>query len=411
MEDRTDNAGNFALRSLILATALPLNPGRVRSRVRLALYLLSISGVIFRSELAILLAAESLLLLVRKRISLVDTVIPSLLTGVSIGLFLTVPIDSFFWQTFPLWPEWVGFYYNTILGKASDWGTSPWHFYFLNSIPRLLMNPAALLVCIPLAIVVHPKRGALVQLMIPLLAYVAVYSVIPHKEWRFIVYVVPGLTTVAAAGAAWIWMRRFKSILYRGLSAVLLASTLASFVASFGLLAVSRLNYPGGEALSRLHQVAHTSKGVIRVHLDDLSCQTGVTHFQENGLLGVERTTAWIYDKTENETQLLDPAFWQQFDYALVERPERAIGKWEIMDVVFGFAGINLARPSSQQRDNTFSYPGNVFNAKQSTISRYWQITEVFLRENVTFGWWPTIKMQPKITILRRQDTTTPVPL
>jgi alpha-1,6-mannosyltransferase len=41
----------------------------------------------------------------------------------------------------------------------------------------------------------------LARMWLPLLSFVLLYSLLPHKEWRFIVYIVPLLTAFAAIQA------------------------------------------------------------------------------------------------------------------------------------------------------------------------------------------------------------------
>ena len=390
------------------------DPKTTKRHCRLALYLFTIAGVVFRSEIAILLATQTLYLLSRRRASLTSDIIPAGLTGAAIGILLTVPIDSFFWQRLLLWPELSGFYYNTILGKSADWGTSPWHFYFLTAIPRLLLNPLSWTLCIPLALLTPVTRQRSMNMLLPALAFVGLYSLLPHKEWRFILYIVPSLTAVAGAGAAHIWTRRAKSPLHRLLSLALAASVLASFVASTALLRVSSLNYPGGEALGRLHALAHGEKSVVRVHLDNLACQTGVTRFLEmpppRTLVGAARRleTLWVYDKTEDEERLLNPVFWQRFDYVLAERPEKAIGKWEVVDTVYGFGGVGLVRPGERYGGEEGDVElGEARAAKDAvSLSRVydlWAVLERFARKRLTRGWWVRLRMESKIRILKRQ--------
>jgi hypothetical protein len=57
----------------------------------------------------------------------------------------------------------------------------------------------------------------------PLLGYMAAYSILPHKGWRFFTHVLPLLMLAGTVGSA----------------------CLGS--------AISSWNYPGGEALNRLH--------------------------------------------------------------------------------------------------------------------------------------------------------------
>ncbi|KAL6712047.1 Dol-P-Man:Man(7)GlcNAc(2)-PP-Dol alpha-1,6-mannosyltransferase [Coniothyrium glycines] len=413
---------NFALSSLLDSQALPwaLDPQNVSRSRRLCLYLITIAGIVFRSELAILVATITIYLLVAKRASITRTIVPAGLGGLVIGLLCTIPMDSFFWQSYPIWPEWIAFYYNTIQGHSADWGVSPWHFYFSNALPRLLLNPATFILCIPVALLNRTSRSRSLDLVVPLVAFVAVYSLLPHKEWRFVLYVIPGLTAVAADGASWIWTRRGKSPVYTLLSLGLAGSVLLSFVVSSALLAVSSLNYPGGEALHVLHNdLSHRHQQHFKVYFDNLACQTGVTRFLENhsgqktvvDVLESQDTLnkrTWAYDKTEDPMTLLDPRFWQKFDYVLAERPEKIIGSWAVVHVVYGFSGIKLLKPgenSSLPIEPVYEVSRRVDTPEGWTAkaAEAWQILEDLLRDNLLRGYWVVVRMEPKIRILRRQ--------
>ncbi len=180
------------------------------------------------------------------------------------------------------------------------------------------------------------------------------------------------------------------------------------------MLAVSSFNYPGAEALERLHRIHHTQSGeqkeVVRVHMDTLTCMTGVTRFLQlrapNKLGGRDDekgnaggSTMWIYDKTEDPDRLLHPAFWDQFDYALTERVETVIGNWEIVGTADGYTGIQLARPGED--GSLILKPG------AATEGLWWQqlgrVVEAFCRSFLTRGWWLRVKMEPKVRILRKQ--------
>lgn len=382
-------ATTVALRSLVLAKAVASKSARSQKRRRLALYLLTIAGIVFRSEIAILLAMETLVLLVQQRASLTKEVIPAGIAGGVIGLLVTVTVDSFFWQSFPTWPEWTGFYYNTILGKSADWGTSPPTWYFVNALPRLLLNPMTLFICMPLALTVKSTQRTSQDILVPHVAFMGVYSLLPHKEWRFIVYSIPAFTAVAAAGASWIWTRRAKSVVYRFLSFALVVTTLGSFFASTGLMLVSSLNYPGGTALQRLHQI-ETQPGKS-VHLDNLACQTGVTRF-------LQTQSTWTYDKTEASESLLDPVFWQQFDYVVTEDPKVIIGSWQVVDTIEGFAGVTIRPNDDDMNTSGITDEGIVSQAKLL----YYSIGEK-VSAKVSRGYWPVIKMHPRLYILQRE--------
>ncbi|KAF2869314.1 Alg9-like mannosyltransferase family-domain-containing protein [Massariosphaeria phaeospora] len=410
----------LALRSLLKAHCTTRRSSKiVPGGYRLALSLLTFAGVVFRSELAILVATFTIYLFITQRISITRAIIPAGLGGLLIGLLWTVSIDSFFWQSTPLWPEWTGFYYNTIQGHSVDWGVSPWHFYFANAIPRLLLNPATYLLCIPVAVLNRATRRHSLDLLIPLLSFVGLYSFLPHKEWRFIIYIIPGLTATAAAGASWIWNRRTKSIIYALLSLGLAASVLLSFAASAALLTISSMNYPGGEALHFLHHnIDHRKGGHFRVFFDNLACQTGVTRFLENHdgpqtVLDVLETDnlhnqrSWTYSKTENLELLLDPAFWSQFDYVLAEQPAAAIGTWKALYAVYGYDGVRVLKPGEKSGDNDIE---NVAVAGleemtdkylSSRVARIWRRLENAFRKGFLGGWWVELRMRPKITILK----------
>jgi alpha-1,6-mannosyltransferase len=394
--------GTLAMRNFL---PTPAAAPTISKRHKLSIYLLTITGIVFRSEIAILLAAQVGYLLFQKRVSLARDVIPAGLAGAIVGLSITVSIDSFFWQKFPLWPELAGFYFNTVKGKSSDWGISPWWTYFGNALPRLVMNPVAGQVCIPLAVALKPTRKASLDILTPLSIFVGIYSLLPHKEWRFVVYALPGLTAVAAIGANWIWTRRTKSIVYRFLSLALAASTLASIGVSLGMLAISSLNYPGAVALDKVHRITLGSKEVVNIHLDAMSCMTGVTRFMQMPPQSLLR-----YDKTDDQQKLLNPPFWEKFDYVLAERPEKIIGKWEIVDQVHGFSGLRISYP---REDGYGDIEGGVSKklvsadkegtGPNSSFESLWTRLENFARSKITRGWWIEIKMEPKIRILKRE--------
>ena len=181
------------------------------------------------------------------------------------------------------------------------------------------------------------------------------------------------------------------------------------------MLAVSRLNYPGADALNRLHDLASNDTGVMKVHMDTLACMTGVTRFMEkkppSPLLDDMDTAGdafWIYDKTEDEQKLLDPLFWEGFDYALAERPERVIGRWQVLETVYGFAGLGIARPGEEiVRGGTIidlrSF-GKLRRDWQTSIWELWDVGVVNpLRQYVTRGLWFKMKLEPKIRILKKE--------
>lgn len=379
--------------------------------------LLIFAGAVFRSEIAILLATTALQLLLTRQISLRGLVPLSLGTFV-LALLLSVPVDSYFWQK-PLWPELWGFYYNAVLGSSSEWGVSPWHYYFTSAIPRLLLNPLA----IPLILLafIHPGISRQARDMaLPSLLFVAIYSLQPHKETRFIFYAVPSLTGAAALGANFISSRQAKSVLYRIASLILALSALATLAASSAMLLFSSLNYPGGEALAQLHALTRDHPAsALSVHADVLACMTGLARFGENhaGLplahhdpsaipdLGADSPVLFV-DKTENDVRLGKPSFWRTFDYVLAEDPRIVLGVWEEVGLVLGYDGVEILRPRSPppEADDAAA----VEEQRPKVIGRGAVVKTVrdFARK-YTGGWWIGPRMSPRIYILKQAKQVT----
>ena len=135
----------------------------------------------------------------------------------------------------------------------------------------LLLNPLTYALMF-IAMAAPATRSRVFALAIPCAAFAAIYSLLLHKEWHFVAYVVPPLIAVTSVGAAWLWVRRAKSAAYRLLSLAALGSVLASLLARSALLAVSSLSYPGGEAAARLCEIAANDKDTVRVYADNLVC-------------------------------------------------------------------------------------------------------------------------------------------
>lgn len=160
---------------------------------------------------------------------------------------LSAPVDYFLWRRtlshpdFPftspyqiVWPELSGLIFNFVNDKASDWGIMSRHYYFTNSLPKLLVGtalPLALGGAIWLSSVVGfggkwarntgQNVGEVAWTFGPgLVGLVGGMSLIGHKvgdaqfitvlqaradyrqEWRFIVYCVPVLVLIASITAA-----------------------------------------------------------------------------------------------------------------------------------------------------------------------------------------------------------------
>lgn len=396
------------LATLAFSFLLPHPETKLASaRQRVAIALLVFATVIFRAELAILLGSVGLHLLLTRRTTLGNLVVPCVVSSV-VALLVSVPIDSYFWQK-PLWPELWGFYYNVVQGSSSDWGVSPWHYYFTSAIPRVILNPVALVALIPLSLYSPATSRAARYLLVPSLLFVAIYSLQPHKETRFVFYVSPPLTAAAALGASTLTTRVSKSSTARISTLFLILSILATAIASSAMLVLSSLNYPGGDALSHLQETILPSELAERspyrnvaIHADVLTCMTGLTLFGTNpgGLPQGTRVSGTLidFDKTEDPQSLEDWRFWSRFEYVLHEAGELPPGKWDTLAVVEGLSGLEVLRPGDKD--------GYGARAKFESGEIVGKGKEVeFVRElvrKVTGGWWVGPRMVPRIQILRR---------
>ncbi|KAJ1678053.1 alpha-1,6- mannosyltransferase [Spiromyces aspiralis] len=212
--------------------------------------MLVVASVIFRFEVAVFaipmisaeLLARSIAPLMVARVACIAFVA---------SLAATIAVDSYYWQQVPLWPEWQVFQFNVIQNKSSLWGVSPWHAYFTVFIPKLLLAGT------PLALLGVLSLPSLWRFTLPTMIAIAVFSYLPHKEWRFIIHAVPILNLASAH------LVNKAVVSTRGSAKILrlvprLALTLVLLVnLSLTGIGVWRAyyNYPGGVAFEKLHDM------------------------------------------------------------------------------------------------------------------------------------------------------------
>lgn len=132
-----------------------------------------------------------------------STIRDCIIVGVVSAIFfipLTVLIDSFFWQE-ATWPELEVLFFNTYENRSSEWGTSPWHWYFSSALVKILTGQILLFVC---GIISNSKKLVIdvriSHILFPTLSFIVLYSFLPHKELRFLFPVLPGINILAAIG-------------------------------------------------------------------------------------------------------------------------------------------------------------------------------------------------------------------
>ena len=271
----------------------------LRSREELFIFSAAGAILILRGELAMFLGSILLMEVLVGKVTIPRVLVVGL-ASLLVWVPLTLLVDSYFWRRL-VWPEAEVMYFNLVLNKSSDWGTQPLLWYFYSVLPRALGTTVLLL---PLAPLLDRRT---VILLFPCLSFISLYSLLPHKELRFILYTFPVLNTAAAAGAARLWHNRSKSLLSWLFSLAILGHLAVNIIMSSGLLYISSLNYPGGEAIKQLH-VFEAGQPSLSVHLDVLTCQTGLSRF-------TEEVSTWTYDKTED----LDSDELQRYSHLVME--------------------------------------------------------------------------------------------
>ncbi|KAH9514468.1 hypothetical protein Btru_025333 [Bulinus truncatus] len=248
------------------------------------IWLSGASIIIFRFDLVMFLGLIILNELISGRLAIVKFTITTFIAGVCL-LGLTITVDSYFWQRW-LWPEGEVMWFNTVLNKSSEWGTSPFLWYFYSVLPRALSAS-----CILVPVGVYLMRHVTVLLW-PAVGYIILFSFLPHKELRFIIYTFPVFNAVAACAMSTLLHNKDKSVLRKLMALAACCLLLVNTAVTSGFLYIAHHNYPGGAAIKLLHQLEKDSTDV-HVHIDVFTAQTGVTRF-------TQLRDDWIYNKTEN---------------------------------------------------------------------------------------------------------------
>lgn len=350
---------------------------------------------VFRCDTLLLTAAVALVVLLRREASFFAIVVDGIATGLS-SLLLTVALDSYMWDK-PVWPEGSVLFFNTVLNKSAEWGTLPLHWYVSSALPKALLaalplallgalQPVARLGLLPPSRFAWPvvlrsvfDRPAVEMLLVPALAYVGLYSLLPHKEVRFLFQVLPFFNALAALGIAKLFhSMRMSKASWRSRLATLgfllaAAAMLASFALASAFLQVSRRNYPGAEALLALRRHHATSlslsadslstdslsadslpadseaagAGVLQVHYCVFAAMSGVTRFLEHGAPSLR------FSKREDEAFVralcdVDGDGDVFFDYLVMQvehfdaKPECA-ARYSVLETVQGNPRLNFA--------------------------------------------------------------------
>ncbi|POM73778.1 Hypothetical protein PHPALM_9344 [Phytophthora palmivora] len=179
-----------------------------------SVFLFTFATVVFRGDTVVLFAPLVLNMLLSRRVSFFRMVWWGLSAG-TMSLAVTVLVDSYFWQRW-LWPEGEVLWFNTVQNKSSEWGVSPPLWYFTSALPRALqatalLIPLGLSTLLPTLLKCRSLHGvvwsfktvpivdwSVMSLVWPVFVYLGLYSLLPHKELRFIFNAIPILNMVSA---------------------------------------------------------------------------------------------------------------------------------------------------------------------------------------------------------------------
>lgn len=293
---------NFALSKILVGDMLGLS-------------WLAFAGVVFRLEVGIFAAIIAVVSSLIFGQSNIFSNVLTLVVSSAIGCFVSLNVDSYFWETKVL-PELAAFKFNVLAGKSVEWGVEPYSAYFTKYIVNFFRPPHVLFLSLfgfaldPSAVskpksekpqdTPHQYQNSLRVLAVSALLYIATMSFQPHKEWRFIIYVVPIFNALAGNGLAHLWSSGSKLFAHKLLLFFMIASTLFSFVFSSFISLASSYNYPGGQAINWVNDyvLSQNASSAPLVHMDIPACMTGVTKFTQF------HDNRISYDKTENEEEL-----------------------------------------------------------------------------------------------------------
>lgn len=351
---------------------------------RTAIYLV-FTAAIFRCDMLLLLFTVGLAMLVRRDLSVPEAVLTGAITGV-VSLAVTVPLDSVMWGR-PIWPEFEVWYFNTVDNRSSEWGEQPVHWYMTSALPKGMLATAFLL---PLAFIRLPERikhgfgpkkeigneplldKSLVWYFTPVCGFVLLYSLLPHKEIRFIFPALPMFNVCAAYGMGRLHQcaspgdesrkltRYMTGLMYFGGAGCLAATLIGSLV----FTRLSSFNYPGGEALVRLRwhleqsipiqQSASEEKSLVarkavRLHVDVAAAMTGVSLFGQKHACnlifhdekGKPTTVPFRVDKSGYEETNSSDGELMKFTHLLTE--QRQVGGFSMIEAIEGHPRLDMS--------------------------------------------------------------------
>ncbi|WWD17880.1 hypothetical protein CI109_102324 [Kwoniella shandongensis] len=350
-------------------------------RLRNAIVLLTALATVVRLELALFVLPVVLSLVLSGQITVGQAIRWGMVGGFG-SLAISSPIDLTLWRpTIPhpslptftsplqlLWPELSALHYNLIEGQADNWGIMSWHYYFTNSLPKLLVGSAPLLVVGVgawlldiVGVKVDGKNRNLAKgygevlktFGAGVVALIGAMSAVGHKEWRFIIYSIPILNLLAAFSASSLWSfpwPKLQPLIRLGLVGLLSINIAATAIMTF----LSMNNYPGGEVWKVLEQLPLAREREVTIHFPSYPLQTGstlftflhqslnaTTHLGPFPPFPEQNQPHWTYSKSEDESMSTSEGIWASGVDFVVTEDWTAFGEqWEEVGEVKGLDGV-----------------------------------------------------------------------
>ncbi|KAI9100359.1 Alg9-like mannosyltransferase family-domain-containing protein [Phlyctochytrium arcticum] len=319
--------------------------GQPRMTRRGILMLIFISAVI-RCDVTPL----AIFLLLSNQVSAPRPIFPQLkfCLAASVGCIVwTTLLDTYFWGHLT-WPELTVLRFNTIQDGSRAYGTLPFHAYFT----KLILNLAPLYW---LGFWAVARDGRVRKYMLPFWGFIGLYSALPHKEWRFVMYVLP--MAALATSVSLVSLLRWSSSQTQpsrttGPSIRLIVSRLPflilllQFMFTPLYLHISSWNYPGAHALHTLHSHLHSLPSPPKtvnphIHIGVSAAMTGVTNF-------LYQYPESAYDKTEYADPMIPFISNTSFTHLITTTPPTPSlsHTWKWISTIQSYAGISVSLPS-----------------------------------------------------------------
>ena len=273
-------ANTFALAGSSLAYAEML-----RGNISKGLFIYGLTACVFRCDVVILAVIYSVYNFARGSLSIAH-IANTAVKSCAVCLLLCVPLDTYLWKTpFPMWAEFYVFLFNTYANQSGLWGVSPWYWYFTSVIPRLMSGAILLL---PFSLFSTPTLRFHIRCAV---AFVFLYSLLPHKELRFMFPVLPMLWSSLSIYLSQAFCSKISGrIFFQAKSLLVLCLFSGSIGANVCAHILSRYNYPGGVAMSQLYDFAGTQKA-SRTQSIDTNFDSGVAEESRNSTFYVDIDT------------------------------------------------------------------------------------------------------------------------